>query len=61
MNDNGIEREAPRPPLSDLGLASTPKPPEPPAPATPVDAGEQMQLCSDLSLWRPDGLKVRAV
>lgn len=44
VNDNGIEREAPRPPLSDLGLASTPKPPEPPAPATPVDAGEQMQL-----------------
>src|SRR5690606_16501774 len=44
VNDNGIEREAPRPPLSDLGLASTPKPPEPPAPAMPVDAGEQMQL-----------------
>ena len=44
VNDDGMEREAPRPPLSDLGLASTPKPPEPPAPATPVDAGEQMQL-----------------
>ena len=44
VNDNGMEREAPRPPLSDLGLASTPRPPEPPAPATPVDAGEQMQL-----------------
>lgn len=43
-DDGGMEREAPRPPLSDLGLASTPKPPEPPAPATPVDAGEQMQL-----------------
>ncbi|MBB3216801.1 endonuclease YncB(thermonuclease family) [Ochrobactrum sp. RC6B] len=43
-NNGGMEREAPRPPLSDLGLASTPKPPEPPAPATPVDAGEQMQL-----------------
>ncbi len=44
VHDNGIEREAPRPPLSDLGLASTPKPPEPPAPAAPVDAGGQMQL-----------------
>lgn len=44
VNDDGMEREAPRPPLSDLGLASTPKPPEPPTPATPVDAGEQMQL-----------------
>lgn len=44
LNDDGMEREAPRPPLSDLGLASTPKPPEPPAPAAPVDAGEQMQL-----------------
>lgn len=43
-DDGDMEREAPRPPLSDLGLASTPKPPEPPAPATPVDAGEQMQL-----------------
>lgn len=43
-NEGGMEREAPRPPLSDLGLASTPKPPEPPAPATPVEAGEQMQL-----------------
>ncbi|KAB2717341.1 thermonuclease family protein [Brucella intermedia] len=43
-DDGGMEREAPRPPLSDLGLASTPKPPEPPAPATAVDAGEQMQL-----------------
>lgn len=44
VNDDGMEREAPRPPLSDLGLATTPKPPEPPPPATPVDAGEQMQL-----------------
>ncbi len=44
VDDSGLEREAPRPPLSDLGLASAPKPPEPPAPATPVDAGEQMQL-----------------
>ncbi|MFQ0815325.1 hypothetical protein AVM02_02165 [Brucella anthropi] len=44
VNDAGMEREAPRPPLSDLGLASTPKPPEPPPPATAVDAGEQMQL-----------------
>jgi endonuclease YncB( thermonuclease family) len=43
-NEGDMQREAPRPPLSDLGLASTPKPPEPPAPATPVDAGEQMQL-----------------
>lgn len=43
-NESDMQREAPRPPLSDLGLASTPKPPEPPAPATPVDAGEQMQL-----------------
>ncbi|MHC5232383.1 thermonuclease family protein [Brucella sp. LJL56] len=43
-NEGNMEREAPRPPLSDLGLASTPKPPEPPPPATPVDAGEQMQL-----------------
>ena len=43
-DEGGMEREAPRPPLSDLGLASAPKPPEPPAPATPVDAGEQMQL-----------------
>lgn len=39
-----LERESARPPLSDLGLASTPKPPEPPAPATPVDDGEPMQL-----------------
>lgn len=39
-----FERESARPPLSDLGLASTPKPPEPPAPATPVDDGEPMQL-----------------
>lgn len=44
VNDTGMEREAPRPPLSDLGLASTPKPPEPQPPATSVDAGEQMQL-----------------
>ncbi|WP_176038409.1 thermonuclease family protein [Brucella tritici] len=43
-SESDMQREAPRPPLSDLGLASTPKPPEPPAPATPVDAGEQMQL-----------------
>ncbi|MDR6432060.1 thermonuclease family protein [Brucella pseudogrignonensis] len=41
---SGLEREPARPPLSDLGLASTPKPPEPPAPATPVDDGEPMQL-----------------
>lgn len=40
----GLERESARPPLSDLGLASTPKPPEPPVPATPVDDGEPMQL-----------------
>lgn len=39
-----MQREAPRPPLSDLGLASTPKPPEPPAPAAAVDEGEPMQL-----------------
>ncbi|MBB5703290.1 endonuclease YncB(thermonuclease family) [Ochrobactrum daejeonense] len=44
VNDGGLEREAPRPPLSDLGLASTPKPPEPPAPAAAVDEGEPMQL-----------------
>lgn len=40
----GLEREPARPPLSDMGLASTPKPPEPAAPAAPVDAGEPMQL-----------------
>jgi len=39
-----LERESARPPLSDLGLASTPKPPEPPVPATPVGDGEPMQL-----------------
>ena len=43
-DEGALEREAPRPPLSDLGLAAAPKPPEPPPPATPVDAGEQMQL-----------------
>jgi len=41
---NGLEREAARPPLSDLGLASTPKPPQPSPPATSVDEGEPMQL-----------------
>lgn len=41
---DGPEREPARPPLSDLGLASTPKPPEPPAPAASVDEGEPMQL-----------------
>lgn len=40
----GREREPARPPLSDLGLASTPTPPEPPAPAVPVDETEPMQL-----------------
>ncbi|OYR15218.1 thermonuclease family protein [Brucella thiophenivorans] len=40
----GLEREPARPPLSDLGLASTPTPPEPPAPAVPVDETEPMQL-----------------
>lgn len=40
----GLEREPARPPLSDMGLASTPKPPEPPAPAVPVEQGEPMQL-----------------
>lgn len=39
-----LQREAPRPPLSDLGLAASPKPPEPPAPAAPVEADAQMQL-----------------
>lgn len=49
---NGLQREAPRPPLSDLGLAATPKSPEPvapaepvaPTPAVPVGEGEDMQL-----------------
>lgn len=41
---NQLQREAPRPPLSDLGLAATPKPPEPPAPAAPVSQDEGMQL-----------------
>lgn len=41
---DGLEREPARPPLSDLGLASTPKPPEPPVPAMPVDDREPMQL-----------------
>jgi len=40
----GLQREPARPPLSDLGLASTPTPPEPPAPAVPVDTDEPMQL-----------------
>lgn len=35
-DDGGLQREAPRPPLSDMGLAAAPKPPEPPAPAAPV-------------------------
>ena len=43
-DQNALEREPARPPLSDLGLASTPKPPEPPAPSAPVDEGEPMQL-----------------
>ncbi|MCL7999000.1 thermonuclease family protein [Brucella sp. 21LCYQ03] len=43
-DQSGLEREPARPPLSDLGLASTPKPPEPPVPATPVDDREPMQL-----------------
>ncbi len=43
-DQNPLERESARPPLSDLGLASTPKPPEPPAPSAPVDEGEPMQL-----------------
>lgn len=43
-DQNALERESARPPLSDLGLASTPKPPEPPAPSAPVDEGEPMQL-----------------
>ncbi len=43
-DQNPLEREPARPPLSDLGLASTPKPPEPPAPSAPVDEGEPMQL-----------------
>lgn len=49
---NALQREAPRPPLSDLGLAAAPKPPEPvapaepaaPATAVPVGEGEDMQL-----------------
>lgn len=43
-DQNSLEREPARPPLSDLGLASTPKPPEPPAAAIPVDEAEPMQL-----------------
>ncbi len=48
---NGLQREAPRPPLSDLGLAASPKPPEPVAPTetstqplTQVGENEDMQL-----------------
>lgn len=41
LEQDGLEREPARPPLSDLGLASTPKPP---APVAPVDEGEPMQL-----------------
>ncbi len=44
IDDGGFQREAPRPPMSDMGLAATPKPPEPPAPPTPVAEGEGMQL-----------------
>lgn len=40
----GLEREAPRPPLGDMGLASTPKPPEPAPPAAAVDESEPLQL-----------------
>ncbi|MFD1198820.1 thermonuclease family protein [Brucella gallinifaecis] len=39
-----FEREPARPPLSDLGLATTPKPPEPPAPAVVVDEDQPLQL-----------------
>lgn len=39
-----LEREPARPPLSDMGLASTPQPPELPAPAVLVEEGEPMQL-----------------
>ncbi|WP_343316024.1 thermonuclease family protein [Brucella sp. BE17] len=39
-----LQREAPRPPLSDLGLATAPKPREPQAPAMPVSQDEGMQL-----------------
>lgn len=44
VDDSRLEREAPRPPLGDLGLASPPSPPEPPASAAAVDEGEPMQL-----------------
>ncbi|MBV2143703.1 thermonuclease family protein [Falsochrobactrum sp. TDYN1] len=40
-SEDALEREPPRPPLSDSGLASAP---EPATPAAPVDEGEPMQL-----------------
>ncbi|WP_245410144.1 thermonuclease family protein [Falsochrobactrum shanghaiense] len=42
-NDDALEREPPRAPLSDLGLANAPQP-EPALPAVPVNADEPMQL-----------------
>ncbi|MBN9044399.1 MAG: thermonuclease family protein [Rhizobiales bacterium] len=49
VNDRGLQREPPRPPLSDLGPAATPPsassaPAASPAPAVPVGESEQMQL-----------------